>query len=252
MKYRLPSRDGDDCLSESDRLGLYRTIFARRDVRGQFTTDPIPDEVLSRVLTAAHFAPSVGYMQPWNFVVVTSPEVKRRVHALFRSANAEAAEMFEGARRRTYRGLKLEGILEAPVNLCVTCDRDRAGPVVLGRTHDRATDLYSTVCAVQNLWLAARAERLGVGWVSILDQAGLRKALGIPEQIVPVAYLCLGYVTHFLDRPELELARWRARLPLQELVFFDSWQGAPSPNSEGLLSCIEGDVKQAAAGRFEL
>ena len=214
------------------RAGLYHAIFNRRDVRGQFLADAVADEVLARVLTAAHFAPSVGFMQPWSFMVITDPAVKARVHEDFSAANAEAAAMFEDERQMAYRRLKLEGIREAPVNLCVTCDRDRCGPVVLGRTHMPTMDLYSTVCAVQNLWLAARAEGLGVGWVSILHPKRLRELLAIPERVVPVAYLCLGYVSHFKDRPELESAGWRARLPLDELIHFDRWGndgGASAP-----------------------
>jgi 5,6-dimethylbenzimidazole synthase len=250
MKDRAPPCGGEDVVSESDRLGVYRTIFARRDVRGQFISDPIPDEVLSRVLMAAHFAPSVGFMQPWNFIVVSKPAVKARVHEAFAEANAEAAAMFDGARRETYRGLKLEGILEAPINLCITCDRDRAGPVVVGRTHIRATDLYSTVCAVQNLWLAARAEQLGVGWVSIIEQRKLKEILGMPSNVVPVAYLCLGYVTHFHQRPELEQAKWRERLSLRDLVFFDRWEGDAPDSSGGLMRCIERDMALAMEGGF--
>lgn len=215
-------------LPDDERAIIYRNMLARRDVRSQFVDTPVEDALLARILTAAHFAPSVGFMQPWSFVLVRDPAVKARAHAAFERANAEAAQMFEGERREAYRQLRLEGILEAPVNLCITCDRDRDGPVVLGRTHQKAMDLYSTVCAVQNLWLAARAEGLGVGWVSIFHKAAIRELLGLPERIMPVAYLCIGHVSHFLDRPELEQAGWRARLPLDELIHFDHWG-----NSEG-------------------
>ena len=214
----------EEAFTPAERDALYKAIFSRRDVRGQFRPDPVPDEVLTRILLAAHHAPSVGFMQPWNFIVVTDPAVKSRIHADFARANEEAEAMFEGERRSLYSRLKLEGIREAPINLCITCDRERSGPVVLGRTHMPAMDLYSCVCAVQNLWLAARAEGLGVGWVSILHEDALRDALGIPERIVPVAYLCLGHVTHFEATPELETKGWRKRLPLEDLVFRDRWQ----------------------------
>lgn len=207
----------------TDRQGFYKTLFNRRDVRGQFLPDPIPNEVLSRVLYAAHHAPSVGFMQPWNFIVIASDQVKCDVHQAFKEANEEAAEQFEGERAAKYRSLKLEGIREAPLNICVTCDRNKAGPVVLGRTHNPEMDLYSTVCAVQNLWLAARVEGLGLGWVSIIDHDRLRTLLSIPTDIVPIAYLCLGYVDHFEDEPELATSGWRQRLDLSELVFFDQW-----------------------------
>lgn len=224
--------------SSEERAAVYRAIHTRRDVRGQFTPDPVSDDVLARVLMAAHHAPSVGFMQPWDFVVVRSPAVKGRVHDAFRAAHAEATMMFEGEQRETYSRLKLEGIVEAPVNLCVTCDRRRSGPVVVGRTHIKAMDLYSSVCAVQNLWLAARAEGLGVGWVSIFRQESLREALGIPRDIIPVAYLCLGYVSHFYERPELETAGWLPRLPLQDLLHFDQWQGGAGAGDVSLVDAV--------------
>jgi 5,6-dimethylbenzimidazole synthase len=213
--------------SEAARAAVYQAIFSRRDVRGQFLPDPIPDDVLSRVLMAAHYAPSVGFMQPWNFLVVRSKEVKQRVHQVFKKANDEAAQMFEDSKRQLYSSLKLEGILESPINLCITCDRSRTGPVVVGRTHIRTMDLYSSVCAAQNLWLAARSEGLGVGWVSIFNQGDLQDALGIPRDITPVAYLCIGYVSHFYQKPELETAGWLQRLPIDQLVYVDQWAQQP-------------------------
>lgn len=216
--------DTNTAFSEAERAAVYRCIFERRDVRGEFLPDEVPDEILARVLTAAHHAPSVGFMQPWDFVVVRSAEVKARLHAGFRAAHEEAAAMFEPERAAQYRSLKLEGIREAPVGICVTCDRDRAGPVVLGRTHQPEMDLYSTVCAVQNLWLAARSEGLGVGWVSIIRPKVLREVLEIPERVVPIAYLCLGRVSAFHEKPELEKRGWTARRPLVDLVGFDGWK----------------------------
>jgi 5,6-dimethylbenzimidazole synthase len=209
--------------TQEARDAVYHAIFSRRDVRGQFLPTPVSDVVLSRILMAAHHAPSVGFMQPWNFVVVREPATKQRLHTAFAKAHAEAADMFEDDKRAAYRSLKLEGILESPVGICITCDRNRTGPVVVGRTHMKTMDLYSSVCAVQNLWLAARAEGLGVGWVSIFHQAELQEALGIPKGITPVAYLCVGYVSHFYDKPELESAGWLPRLPVQDLVYFDQW-----------------------------
>ena len=147
----------DHQFPEAARAAVYQAIFSRRDVRGQFLPMPVPDDVLGRLLMAAHHAPSVGFMQPWNFLLVRSDEVKQRVQGVFKEANAEAARMFPDERREIYSKLKLQGILEAPINLCITCDRTRSGPVVLGRTHMPTMDLYSSVCAVQNLWLAARA-----------------------------------------------------------------------------------------------
>lgn len=209
--------------SRYERDAVYRAIFERRDVRRNFLPIPISDEVLLRLLTAAHHAGSVGFMQPWDFVVVRHPRTKRAVKSIFRRINNEAAMQYDGARADLYRSLKLEGIEEAPVNLCVTCNRRRGGRAVLGRSTVRDTDLYSTCCAIQNLWLAARAEGIGVGWVSIMDHAALKRVLGIPKPVTVLAYLCLGYVSEFEKRPDLETTGWRARLPLDRLVHYESW-----------------------------
>src|SRR5207245_2016572 len=125
-----------------------------------------------------------------------------KVHAAFQQANSEALALFTGERREKYATLKLEGILDSALNICVTCDRDRFGPVVLGKTCQPDMDLYSTVCAVENLWLAARAEGIGVGWVSIIHVAELATILNLPAHVVPVAYLCLGHVADFPPEPE--------------------------------------------------
>lgn len=208
-------------ISNKERDAVYKTIFARRDVRNQFVADPISDATLMRILTAAHHAPSVGYMQPWDFIVIKDKTTKQKVKAAFDVANDEAAELFEGERQQQYRALKLQGIIETPINLCITCDRSRNGPVVLGKTAAPEMDLYSTVCAVQNLWLAARAENIGVGWVSIIHEHTLKSILTIPEHVVPVAYLCLGYVTHFLEKPELESLGWLPREKLNQHIHHD-------------------------------
>ncbi len=210
-------------ITNEERDAVYKTIYARRDVRGEYKPDDIPDEVLMRVLTAAHHAPSVGFSQPWDFVVVKDKQVKQQVKQAFRVAHDSAAEMFDGKKRDQYKTFKLEGIMEAPVGICVTCDRLRNGPVVIGRTAIPEMDLYSTVCAVQNLWLAARAENLGMGWVSIIDNPTLQNILGIPEHIVPIAYLCLGYVSKFHDNPELEQAGWLPRANIDGLIHIDRW-----------------------------
>lgn len=226
--------------SDPERQALYKTIYARRDVRGQFTPEPVTAEMLSRVLMAAHYAPSVGFMQPWSFILIRALETKQKVHALFEKAHAEATQMFDGEKRETYRNLKLQGILEAPLNICITCDKDRAGPVVIGRTHIPEMDLYSTVCAVQNLWLAARAEGLGMGWVSILDQERLKDVLGLPENVVPVAYLCLGHVSEFHDKPELQKAGWRKRLALADLTHFDGFGKDAAPDDAFAQALLDG------------
>lgn len=211
--------------SKAERQAVYRAIHERRDVRSQFLPDPIDEALLMRLLEAAHSAPSVGLMQPWNFILIESAQMRAKARAAFERANNEAAQMFGPERRALYSQLKLQGITDAPVNLCITCDRSRGGKVVLGRTHDRDTDLYSTVCAVQNLWLAARAEGIGVGWVSIFHESDLRELLGLPDHVVPVAYLCLGHVRELYDEPELQARGWAQRRPLDQMIYRESWGG---------------------------
>lgn len=220
----------DDVFSSAERAALYRVIESRRDIRA-FRTDPISNGTLHRILRAAHHAPSVGLMQPWNFIVIRDAATKARVKALSTVQNERAAANYAGDRADLYRSLKLEGIEEAPINLCVTCDRTRSGPHVLGRNTVVDTDLYSTCCAVQNLWLAARVEGVGVGWVSILDYDDLRPILGIPATVVPVAYLCIGYPREFLDEPELQRRGWATRLPLEQIVYQERW-GAPADENK--------------------
>ncbi len=215
--------EGRAQFSSVEREAVYRAIFERRDVRRNFLPMPIADEVLARLLNAAHHAGSVGFMQPWDFVVVRGAETKRAVKRLFQHTNEAASRRYKKPRAELYRSLKLEGIEESTINLCVTCTRQRGGPHVLGRSTVRDTDLYSTCCAIQNLWLAARAEGIGVGWVSILNHAALKRVLGIPKPVKVLAYLCLGYVSEFAGRPDLETAGWRARLPVRELVHYETW-----------------------------
>jgi len=148
---------------EKEREAVYRAIYQRRDIRN-FRPDPISDQTLARIIHAAHRGPSVGFMQPWDFILVRDAERRRQVKDLFDRERTAAACFFDEPRRSAYLSLKLEGIEEAPVNLCVTCDPTRAD-VVLGRNSMPETDVYSTCCAVQNLWLAARSEGVGVGWV---------------------------------------------------------------------------------------
>jgi len=212
----------DHSFHENEKDAIYRVIRERRDVR-RFKSDPIPEETLRRILNAAMQAPSVGYMQPSNFILIDNKEVRQRVHASFLNANEEAKVLFPGERGEKYALLKLEGLLECALNICVTCDRERFGAVGLGRTCQPEMDLYSTVCAVQNLWLAARCEGVGVGWVSIIKPEDLPPILGLPDTVVPVAYLCVGYTEQFAAEPELKTAGWNPEIPTHELVFWNQW-----------------------------
>ena len=213
----------DHAFSDPDREAVYRAIATRRDVRRGFVDRPLPDELLQRLLAAAHSAPSVGLMQPSRFIVVRDLATRTAVHTIFKEASTTAAATYEGPRADHYASLKLDGILEAPQNLCIVCDTQSARGHKLGRHTMPETAAYSTVCAIQNLWLAARAEGVGVGWVSILDPAQLRAVLHIPNHILPVAYLCLGYVDSFALEPDLERAGWEQRIPLAAAVCYDRY-----------------------------
>lgn len=215
-------------LDPGARDAVYAVIHSRRDVRHGYVQEPLPEPVLSRLLAAAHCAPSVGLMQPSRFIVIRSLDLRTQIRAAFERANARALDGYQGERRKEYAALKLEGILEAPQNLCIVCDPHSEHGHGLGRQTMPETAQYSTVCAVQNLWLAARAEGVGVGWVSILAPDELRAILGIPAHVVPVAYLCLGFVDAFGAAPELERVGWEQRRPLGEVVFSERYgQGSP-------------------------
>jgi 5,6-dimethylbenzimidazole synthase len=211
--------------SESERHGVYRAIHERRDIRSGFLPEPLDDATLYRLLEAAHHAPSVGFMQPWRFIVVRDAAVRHAVYENFARANAAAAEHYTTERAALYSTLKLEGLREAPQHVCVTHDPQTQRGSGLGRATIPQTALYSTVCAVQNLWLTARAEEIGVGWVSILDVDGLREVLHIPAHVTPVAYLCLGKVAAFPAGPVLEERGWEKRVPLHDAIAFESYDG---------------------------
>jgi 5,6-dimethylbenzimidazole synthase len=212
-----------DLFTASERDTVHRVIKARRDIR-HFSSRPVPEEAMHRILEAAHHAPSVGFMQPWNFIMVTSRDIRRQIKDSFERTNRQQlAQLTEKERKELYRSLKLEGIMEAPVNVAVTCDRRRDAPFVLGRGPMPETDLYSTCLAIQNMWLAARVEGIGIGWVSILDKPFVEKLLQLPEGVELVAYLCVGYPERFGDKPMLEELGWKKRLALGDLVFENAW-----------------------------
>lgn len=220
-------------LSEAERAGVYRAIFERRDIRN-YRPDPVPSDVLWRILDAAHQAPSVGLMQPWDFIVIADRGLRRRMYDHFRSVNVRAASVHPDERGDKYRALKLQGILDAPLNLLVTCDRRRGGEHVLGRYTMRHMDEYSTCLAVQNLWLAARAEGVGVGWMSLFEPEFVAELLGLPDSVVPVAYLTLGYPVSFPDEPMLRTTGWAQRRALEEAVFIDRYGERPTADGRQL------------------
>ena len=207
--------------STAERAAVYRALRERRDVRVGYLSKPLDDETLYRLLAAAHHAPSVGFMQPWRFIVVRNLALRKAVHGIFEHANAAAAASYSGNLKEVYSRLKLEGLLEAPQHLCVVCDEQTERGHHLGRRSMPETSIYSVVCAIQNLWLAARAEGIGVGWVSIFDPLAIKELLRIPPAAQLVAYLCFGYVEGFTDAPDLERHGWERRAELAPLVRAD-------------------------------
>ncbi|MEM3849021.1 MAG: 5,6-dimethylbenzimidazole synthase [Zestosphaera sp.] len=204
-------------------MDLYEVIKGRRDVRSYFKPDPIPDEVLARILHAAHLAPSVGFSQPWNFIVVKDRAIRERIKEEAERQRRRYEELLTEDRKAIFNKIKIEGILESSLNIAVTADCTRFGPHVLGRITMPETCQYSVVLAIANLWLAARAENVGVGWVSFLDKELVKRILEIPDHVELIAYLTMGYVTSFPERPELEEKGWNTRLPLSDLVYQDRW-----------------------------
>lgn len=207
--------------TEAERAAVYKAIHVRRDIRS-FLPDPIDPAALRRILAAAHAGPSVGLMQPWNFIVVDDGPTRQALAALAEAERIRAADNYGGMRRDQYLRLKVEGLADAPCTVAITNDPARGG-VVLGRNTIPETDLMSTACAIENLWLAARAEGVGVGWVSFYQKADVRAVLGIPDAIDPVALLCLGYTAHFPDQPLLERVAWAHRRPLDGAVYHNRW-----------------------------
>jgi len=219
-----------DSFTISEKEGLYKAVFSRRDIRSHFVDKKIPGEALAKILNAAHHAPSVGYSQPWDFILIKNKDTKLEVKNSFIQEREKSISLLDNnlERQDKYVKLKLEGILESDINICVTYDPERFGPFVLGRTSIPETGEYSVCCAIQNLWLAARAEGLGVGWVSILAIDDLRYILGIPKHVKPIAYLCLGYVNKFEDKPDLERVDWLKRTILSKVIHYEDWNSTES------------------------
>jgi 5,6-dimethylbenzimidazole synthase len=206
---------------------VYRLMAMRRDIR-HFLSDPVDDALLGRLLAAAHLAPSVGFMQPWRFIRIRDPQLRTRIHALVETERVQTAQAL-GEREDEFMRLKVEGILECGELLVAALCHGRDAHV-FGRRTMPDMDLASVACAIQNLWLAARAENIGMGWVSLFDPEALRQLVRLPDGSRPVAVLCLGHVAAFYPRPMLEEAGWAHRYNLKDMVQTDYWsEGAETP-----------------------
>ncbi len=217
--------------SPRERAAVYKVISARRDIR-VFLPDPVPRDILVRILNAGHQGPSVGFMQPWNFMIVRDRDMRQRLQTLVDQERVKAGQHYPDARRDYYLRLKVEGLMDAPITLVVTNDPTRGGPHVLGRNTIPETDLMSTACAIENMWLAARAEGVAMGWVSMFRKDDVRKLLKIPVDVDPLALLTVGFTPHFPEIPVLERVGWRERLNLGSLVFEEQW-GVPAGFMKG-------------------
>ncbi|WP_044472536.1 5,6-dimethylbenzimidazole synthase, partial [Streptomyces turgidiscabies] len=224
-----PAAPGYD---DAEREAVLKVMRERRDIRNGFRSDPIPHDVLLRVLEAAHTAPSVGHSQPWDFVVIRSAETRGTMHELAARQREAYAKSLPKGRAKQFKELKIEAILDTPVNIVVTADPTRGGRHTLGRHTQPQMAPYSSALAVENLWLAARAEGLGVGWVSFFDEREMVRTLGLPEHLEVVAYLCVGYVDEFPEEPELMQAGWSKRRPLSWVVHEETYGRRALPGEE--------------------
>ncbi|PRZ33568.1 cob(II)yrinic acid a,c-diamide reductase [Antricoccus suffuscus] len=203
---------------------LYDLIYRRRDVRSEFNGEPIQPDALERVLAAAHAAPSVGHSQPWDFILVRDRQMRRQFQQHVESEREVFDQSLDPSRRETFSRIKVEGIMESTLGIVVTYDADRGGPHVLGRHAIADAGLYSVCLCIQNLWLAATAESLGIGWVSFYRESFLQELLGIPTSVRPVAWLCVGPVSRVQEKPDLERLGWRQKRPLHDAIHADRYQ----------------------------
>jgi 5,6-dimethylbenzimidazole synthase len=206
--------------TETERAAIYRVIYERRDMR-HFLPDPIAPELLSRLLQAAHHAPSVGFMQPWRFIRITEPALRTKIHALVEQERIATAQALD-EREDEFMKLKVEGILECgEILIAALCEQREKH--IFGRRTLPEMDVASLSCAIQNMWLAARAEGIGMGWVSMFAPEALKTLLAMPDDSQPLAILCLGHVEAFYDKPMLEQQHWAERQELNSLLFENSW-----------------------------
>ncbi|OLO28215.1 5,6-dimethylbenzimidazole synthase [Alkalihalophilus pseudofirmus] len=210
--------------SEEQKQTLYDVIKRRRDVR-TFTNKEVPQQAIMNIIQAGHDGPSVGFMQPWNFILIETQEIKEKLAWAANKEKRALAIHYEDKdeRHQKFLGLKVQGLKEAPITICVTCDPTRGGSHVLGRNSIPETDIMSTACAIQNMWLAATVEGLALGWVSFYKKNDVKDILNIPPHIDPIALLSIGYTTNYPEKPILEAEGWEKRRQLEGLIFAEKW-----------------------------
>lgn len=209
--------------TEEDALLLEEIILNRRDIRGNhFIDKQLTDECLNRLIEAAVNAPSVGFSQPWEFVVIKDNTIKQQIKESFESAHLKETEFFKNEKQQSYVQLKMEGIMESPVNIAVFYKPSQEP--VLGQTNFKEMGVYSVVCAIQNMWLTARALNIGMCWVSILNEENVKRILNAPAKNQLIAYLCIGHVDKFLTQPELETLKWEKRKEKENVIFFNQYK----------------------------
>ena len=212
-------------------MDVYEAIKKRRDVRSWFSDKHIDNNTLGRILKAGNYAPSVGLSQPWNYLLIRDIETRKKIKAIAEEKRMDFYNSLTDEKKIKFRNIKIEGILESDINMAVTCDASRKGPNILGRATMPEMSEYSVVLSIENMWLAARAEGIGMGWISFIDPDRVKKILGIPESIKLVGYLAVGYLSEDHDIPELEEKKWEKRLDVSNFVYMDKWGEKPDPET---------------------
>ena len=212
-------------------MDVYEAIKKRRDVRSWFSDKHIDNSTLGRILKAGNYAPSVGLSQPWNYILIRDIETRKKIKSVVEEKKIDFYNSLPDKKKIKFRNIKIEGILESDLNMAVTCDVSRKGPDILGRATMPEMSEYSVVLSIENMWLAARAEGIGMGWISFIDPYMVKKILGIPESIKLVGYLAVGYLSEDHDIPELEEKKWEKRLDVSNFVYMDRWGQKPDPDT---------------------
>lgn len=212
-------------------MDVYEAIKKRRDVRSWFSDKHIDNNTLGRILKAGNYAPSVGLSQPWNYILIRDIETRKKIKAVVEEKRKDFYNSLPDKKKIKFQNIKIEGILESDLNIAVTCDVFRKGPDILGRATIPGMSEYSVVLSIENMWLAARAENIGMGWISFIDPYIVKKILGIPESIKLIGYLAVGYLSEDHDTPELEEKEWEKRLDVFNFVYMDKWGEKPEPET---------------------